>query len=143
MDNTYNLERFITAQETSYPIAFDEIKNSKKRTHWMWYIFPQVQGLGFSETTKKYSIQNISEAAAFLQHPLLGKRLLNISAAALQLQSNNATAIFGSPDDMKLQSCMTLFASLPDTNPVFQSVLNKFFGGKMDSRTLAILKENS
>jgi uncharacterized protein (DUF1810 family) len=133
------LKRFIEAQETDYETALAEVKNGRKQSHWMWYIFPQIQGLGFSDTSKFYGLKNIAEANAFLNHPVLGTRLIGICNALLGLESNNATQILGSPDDMKLKSSMTLFASLPETNPVFQSVLNKYFNGTKDIKTLQII----
>lgn len=135
---TDNFKRFIAAQEASYPIALAEIKNGKKRSHWMWYIFPQIQGLGFSETSRFYAIKDIQEAEAFLQHPVLGSRLIEICNALLEVNGNDAHTIFGSPDDMKLKSSMTLFASV-HADPVFDLVLEKFFGGKKDDRTLQII----
>ena len=140
MPQDNNLQRFIEAQKREYTIALSEIKNGKKRSHWMWYIFPQIQGLGFSETSRYYAIQNKEEAAAYLQHPVLGSRLIQICNELLSLQSNNAGNIFGSPDDVKLKSSMTLFASLPNTDPVFQAVLDKFFNGTKDNQTLRILE---
>jgi len=136
-----DLERFITAQERDYDNALAEIKNGRKRSHWMWYIFPQIQGLGFSEMAKRYGIKSIDEAEAYMQHPVLGQRLIEICTALLQLKSNDAHAIFGPPDDLKLKSSMTLFASLPDAYPVFQSVLDKFFKGEHDSQTLHLIGE--
>jgi uncharacterized protein (DUF1810 family) len=136
-----DLERFINAQERDYDNALAEIKNGRKRSHWIWYIFPQIQGLGFSEMSKPYAIKSLDEAEAYMQHPVLGQRLIEICTALLQLKSNDAHAIFGSPDDMKLRSSMTLFASLPDAYPVFQSVLEKFFDGKGDSQTLHLIGE--
>src|SRR5579875_938294 len=127
MPKETSLKRFIDAQQTDYQTALAEIKNGRKRSHWMWYIFPQVQGLGFSETSRFYAIKDVAEAEEFLKHPVLGDRLISISEELLQLNTNNASQIFGSPDDLKLKSCMTLFASLPGTNPVFQAVLEKFF----------------
>ncbi len=141
MNDNHNLKRFVDAQERDYETALSEIKNGRKRTHWMWYIFPQIQGLGFSETSRYYAIKNKEEAAAFLQHPVIGKRLLNICEALLSLQHNNAHIIFGSPDNLKLQSCLTLFSSLPDANPVFEALLQKFFNGKKDENTLRILRQ--
>lgn len=141
MPQENNLKRFIDAQQTSYKTAFTEIKNGRKRSHWMWFIFPQIQGLGFSETSRFYGIKDIEEAEEYLKHPILGNRLVEISNALLGLQLNNANQIFGSPDDMKLKSCMTLFAALPDTNPVFQLVLKKFFDGTKDNKTLQILEK--
>jgi uncharacterized protein (DUF1810 family) len=107
----------------------------------MWYIFPQIQGLGFSETSRFYAINNIEEAEQFVRHPLLGKRLVDISDELLHLDENDARKIFGTPDDMKLKSSMTLFSSIPGTSPVFEKVLKKFFDGKGDESTLAILAE--
>src|SRR5215203_1107811 len=124
MTSKYNLERFIDAQEASYEIALSEIKSGIKKSHWMWYIFPQVQGLGFSETSKFYAIKDIGEARAFLEHPVLGERLIRICNELLHLKSGNAHNIFGSPDDLRLQSSMTLFSAL-NINPVFQKVLEK------------------
>ena len=141
MSSGYNLERFIDAQEASYEIALSEIKTGRKKSHWMWYIFPQIQGLGFSETSKFYAIKDIDEARAFVEHPVLGERLISICNALLQLETNNAHKIFGSPDDLKLQSSMTLFSSL-NINPVFQKVLEKFFNGIKDDKTLQIIGSN-
>ena len=139
MPKEINLQRFITAQESSYQTALSEIKNGRKRSHWMWYIFPQIQGLGFSETSRFYSIKDMPEATAFLVHPVLGSRLIEICNQLLQLQSNDASKIFGSPDDIKLKSSMTLFSSLPDAHPAFQAVLEKFFNGARDDKTLQII----
>jgi uncharacterized protein (DUF1810 family) len=136
-----NLNRFIDAQKTDYAIALSEIKNGRKRSHWMWYIFPQIHGLGFSETSIFYSIKNVAEAEAFLHHPVLGPRLIEICNELLALETNNAHQIFGSPDDVKLKSSMTLFALLTGTSPVFQLVLDKFFHGMKDTKTMEILSE--
>ena len=138
MSSEYNLERFIDAQEASYEIALSEIKSGRKKSHWMWYVFPQIQGLGFSETSKFYAIKDIGEAKAFLEHPILGERLVRICNALLHLESDNAHNIFGSPDDLKLRSSMTLFSSL-NINPVFQKLLEKFFNGIKDDKTLQII----
>jgi uncharacterized protein (DUF1810 family) len=135
-----SLKRFIDAQEASYSNALSEIKNGRKRSHWMWYIFPQVKGLGFSETSRYYAIDNVDEATAFINHPILGRRLIDICRELLKLETDNANEIFGNPDDLKLKSSMTLFASLPGTDPVFQSVLDKFFQGVKDQRTLEIIE---
>lgn len=139
MNKENDLGRFLDAQQSDYQTALSEIKNGRKRSHWMWYIFPQIQGLGFSETSKFYAIKNVSEAEEYLSHPVLGSRLIEISNAALALQSDNANSIFGSPDDLKLKSSMTLFAKLNQTNPVFQKVLDKFFGGSKDQQTLQLI----
>lgn len=139
MQNEYNLERFIAAQKGCYERALTEICNGRKHSHWMWYIFPQIAGLGFSETSRYYAIKNLDEANAYLRHPVLGPRLVEISAALLQPGGNNAAEIFGSPDDMKLRSSMTLFAVIEGTDPVFNQVLDKFFKGMKDDRTLQLL----
>ena len=135
-----NLNRFIEAQAQRYQAALSEISNGRKKTHWMWYIFPQVKGLGFSQTSRYYAIEDMNEAAEFLKHPVLGVRLINISKELLKLESNNATSIFGSPDDLKLKSSMTLFSCVPGSDPVFQLVLDKFFDGAKDENTLRIIK---
>ena len=141
MYNDNTLQRFITAQQGSYETALSEIKKGMKRSHWIWYIFPQINGLGFSETSQYYAIKSKEEATAYLAHPVLGKRLIEICEALLQLPDNNAHNIFGSPDDLKLKSSMTLFASLPHTHPVFDAVLQKFFNGKKDEKTIRILEQ--
>ena len=105
----------------------------------MWYIFPQIAGLGFTETSRFYAIKSIDEAQAYLDHPVLGGRLIAICTELLTLPGNNATQIFGTPDDLKLRSCVTLFAAMPNTNPVFQQVLDKFFKGEKDQSTLQLL----
>jgi uncharacterized protein (DUF1810 family) len=134
-----SLQRFIDAQERDYPIALSEIKKGRKRSHWMWYIFPQVKGLGFSETSKRYAIKNLQEAEVYLAHRVLRKRLIQISKELLKLKTDDANQVFGSPDDLKLKSSMTLFASVPNSDPVFESVLEKFFNGQKDERTLEII----
>ena len=133
------LSRFTEAQQTDFETALAETKNGRKQGHWMWYTFPQIQGLGFSQTSMFYAIEDEAEAIAYLNHPVLGERLITISKELLKLPVNNANAIFGSPDDLKLRSCMTLFAALPGTDPVFEAVLEKFFGGIGDKMTLKIL----
>ncbi len=134
-----DLQRFINAQEGDFEDAFREIKNGRKQSHWMWYIFPQIAGLGFSSTSRFYAIKDINEAENYLAHPTLGKRLVEISEVLLTLEGKSANQIFGSPDDMKLKSSMTLFGALEDTNPVFQKVLDKYFDGDRDRRTLELI----
>ncbi len=141
MTDDNQLKRFIDAQETMYPLALSEVINGKKQSHWMWFIFPQVAGLGFSETSRFYAIKDIHEAATFLRHPVLGSRLVNICRELIKLGSNNASIIFGSPDDMKLKSSMTLFSSVEIADPVFNAVLEKFFGGIKDNKTLVIIQK--
>ena len=137
-----DLERFVKAQEESYEIALSEIKQGRKRSHWMWYIFPQIKGLGHSSTAQYYAIQSRAEAEAYLNHPILAKRLLEISGELLNIESNDASAVFGYPDDLKLKSSMTLF-SLISRKTVFKRVLDKFFNGEIDERTVELLKGES
>jgi uncharacterized protein (DUF1810 family) len=139
MSKEKDLTRFITAQTTDYEVALAEIKKGRKTSHWMWYIFPQIEGLGLSDTSRFYSIKDPEEAAEFLKHPVLGKRLVAISKELLKLKSNNARMIFGVPDDMKLRSSMSLFASIPGADSVFQSVLDKFFDGETDAKTMQLI----
>ena len=135
------LERFKQAQEREYDTALSEIKNGKKRSHWMWYIFPQIAGLGSTEISQHYAIKNISEATDYLIDETLGVRLTNICKALLELDTNDALTVFGSPDNLKLKSSMTLFDAVPATFPVFGQVLDKFYHGERDRRTLDILKQ--
>jgi uncharacterized protein (DUF1810 family) len=139
MTDTNELIRFLEAQNQVYLKALSEIKNGKKNTHWMWYIFPQIKGLGSSETAHYYGIKDLNEAAAYLQHPILGKHLVEISEELLNLNGKTATQLFGTPDDMKLRSCVTLFANVKNANPVFQKVLEKYFNGTPDELTLQLL----
>jgi uncharacterized protein (DUF1810 family) len=136
------LKRFMEAQQRDYETALAEIKNGRKSSHWMWYIFPQIRGLGFSSVSRHYGISGLKEAEAFLRHPMLGPRLTAICQALLDLAGSNATQIFGSPDDLKLCSSMTLFAAVKDSDPVFQQVLDRFFRGKPDPQTLTILNRS-
>lgn len=143
MATAYNLERFVEAQANTYETALREIRSGKKRSHWMWFIFPQMKGLGNSEFARFYAISSRNEAEAYLQHPLLGARLHEICLALLGLPEADALAIFGSPDNMKLHSCMTLFASVPGVDlGNFKKVIDKFFEGKMDGKTLRLLDDD-
>ena len=135
----YDLRRFVDAQEHVYERALSEIKSGRKRSHWMWFIFPQVEGLGTSSTSRQYAIRSVAEAEAYLAHPLLGPRLLESAEAALAIQTSSALELFGSPDDMKLRSCATLFASVSSQESVFRQLINKYFDGKPDERTLQLL----
>jgi len=139
MAGTPDLKRFLDAQQRDYELAFAEVRAGRKRSHWMWYIFPQVKGLGFSSTSKYYGINGLKEADAYLRHPVLGQRLINVCLALLDLNVNDANLVFGGPDDLKLKSSMTLFAAVPGSNIVFQQVLDKFFQGKADPHTLTLL----
>jgi len=136
-----DLKRFLEAQENDYETALAEIGRGKKQSHWMWYIFPQIAGLGFSSTSKFYAIKDRGEAEDYLAHPVLGKRLVEISNALLGVEGKTANQIFGSPDDVKLKSSMTLFDALDDTNPVFRKVLDKYFNGAKDGRTLEMIED--
>lgn len=139
-----DLSRFIKAQEGSYEQALSEIKSGRKRSHWMWYIFPQYKGLGYSETSKYYSIKDLDEAKRYLSHPILGERLRSISKELLALNENNANRVFGSPDDLKLKSSMTLFAAI-ELSPenIFKKVLEKFFNGQADDNTLNLINKKT
>jgi uncharacterized protein (DUF1810 family) len=138
-DDPYDLNRFLEAQEDDYEQALLEIKNGQKRTHWMWYIFPQVDGLAFSSTSKRYAIKSIMEARAYLAHPVLGSRLLECAEAVVHLEGRSATDIFGSPDDMKLRSCATLFACASPPASVFERLLEKYYPSGRDEQTLRLL----
>ncbi|HBM15688.1 MAG TPA: hypothetical protein DD381_05000 [Lentisphaeria bacterium] len=139
-----NLNRFVESQKKVYEIALSEIRSGKKRTHWMWYIFPQFKGLGYSETSKIYAIKSLDEAKAYLNHPLLGTRLKEISNELLKLEHVSAYKIFGSPDDLKLRSSMTLFAAIDETSEnIFKKVIDKYFKGYTDEQTLRLININS
>jgi len=133
------LPRFLEAQNQNYLKALAEIRSGEKASHWMWYVFPQLKGLGKSDMAAFYGIENLQEAEDYLAHPVLGKHLVEISQALLHIEGKSANAILGSPDDLKLQSSMTLFGAASDSNPVFQEVLDRYFGGQPDSRTLSML----
>ena len=135
----YDLERFYEAQEYDYETALSEIRNGRKESHWMWYIFPQVSGLGRSTMAEYYAIRSREEAKAYIEDPVLGKRLIEISQALLQVDSDDSEEVMGWPDNLKLRSCMTLFAEVAPEQPVFRSVLEKFYDGEMDGKTLDIL----
>ena len=136
------LERVVQAQADSYARALREIKSGRKTSHWMWYIFPQLSGLGHSQTARYYAIRDRAEAEAYLAHPVLGKRLLEISSELLKLESSDATAVMGWPDDLKLKSSMTLF-SLVSREPVFRQVLEKYFRGEEDAYTVQAISRQA
>lgn len=133
------LQRFLVAQETAYPIALAEVRNGRKESHWMWYIFPQLRGLGRSSTAWYFGLENLAEARAYLAHPILGGRLREISGELLKLSGTNAEAIFGWIDAVKLRSCMTLFTLADEEEKVFRQVLDRFFDGVLDSQTIRLL----
>ncbi|PWB23616.1 DUF1810 domain-containing protein [Flavobacterium sp. HTF] len=136
-----DLTRFLEAQNKLYLTALTELKKGKKETHWMWFIFPQIKGLGRSEMSKLYAIENLQQSEEFLAHPVLGKHLIEVSKVLLEFKMKSAESILGDLDALKLQSCMTLFSLTNNTNPVFQEVLDAFFSGKFDTLTLSIINE--
>ena len=135
----FDLNRFVQAQEHDYARALVEIRNGRKRSHWMWYIFPQFEGLGHSSMSKRYSIKSRAEAEAYLRHPILGPRLMECCEAAVQVEGRSAHEIFGSPDDLKLKSCVTLFGQISPRGSVFEQVLDKYFQGARDDSTLRLM----
>lgn len=138
-DDPYDLARFVRAQEDIYEDAFSEIEDGRKRSHWMWYVFPQFDGLGASSTSRRYSIKSIQEAKAFLNHAILGPRLVECCEALTRVERRSAHEIFGSPDELKLKSCATLFAHVSPSTPVFDRLLVKYFEGERDAATLRLL----
>jgi uncharacterized protein (DUF1810 family) len=137
-----DLLRFLDAQNKLYLTALSEIKKGKKETHWMWFIFPQIKGLGTSDTANFYAINDLKEAAEFLDHPILGKHLIEISELFLTFKRKSADGILGDLDARKLRSSMTLFSLVENTNPVFQEVLEAFFSGESDPLTLYIINSS-
>lgn len=135
----YSLRRFVQAQEDDYEQALSEIRSGRKRSHWMWYIFPQYDGLGSSATSKRYAIRSLAEAEAYMRHPVLGPRLTECAEAALAVEGQSASEVFGVPDDMKLWSCATLFASVSPSGSVFERLLDKYFRGERDEKTVHLL----
>ena len=133
------LDRFLDAQRGDYAAALAEVRRGRKTSHWMWYIFPQIAGLGQSSTARYYSIRDLEEAREYYAHPVLGQRLREISGALLALRGIDPVAVFGGIDSMKLKSSMTLFAAAAPDDPVFQQVLDKYYGGEQDALTLRIL----
>jgi len=138
-DDPFDLSRFLSAQDQVYEDVLAELKSGQKRTHWMWFVFPQIDGLGFSATTQYYAIKSLEEARQYLAHPVLGKRLRECAEAVLAVQGRNISEIFGYPDDLKLKSCLTLFAAITDQQDVFVKVLDQYYRGERDARTVQIL----
>ncbi|WP_294958284.1 DUF1810 domain-containing protein [uncultured Flavobacterium sp.] len=137
------IERYLSAQENVYEQALDEIKKGKKQSHWMWFIFPQLRGLGFTEYNIYYGIENLKEASEYLNHPILGKRLMEITQAMLQIKNKTALEILGRADERKLKSCMTLFSLLPQAPEYFVKVLEKYYDGEKDEKTLQVIKDSA
>jgi uncharacterized protein (DUF1810 family) len=137
----HDLNRFLDAQETTYEAALSEISRGEKRSHWMWFIFPQFEGLGSSGTSRLYAIRSVPEAEAYLAHPILGRRLVECAEAVLGIEGRSAYEIFGSPDDMKLRSSATLFASVSPDGSVFHQIIDKYFRGTPDDSTLRLMSK--
>jgi len=138
-NDPFDLGRFLVAQKPVYDRVLSEIRSGHKRTHWMWFIFPQLDGLGSSSTARHYAIKSINEAQAYLNHPVLGPRLRECAEAVLSVEGRSASAIFGYPDDLKLNSCATLFASVSSPGSVFDRILAKYYDGERDAKTLVLL----
>jgi uncharacterized protein (DUF1810 family) len=138
-DDPFDLGRFISAQESIFDQALAEIRAGSKESHWMWFIFPQIDGLGFSSTAKHYAIKSLEEARQYLSHPILGPRLRECTQAVLGVGGRSAHDIFGSPDDLKLKSSMTLFRSIEGQDSLFGQVLDKYYQGRRDTRTQDIV----
>jgi uncharacterized protein (DUF1810 family) len=135
----HDLARFVQAQSRNYHQALSEISAGRKRSHWMWYVFPQYEGLGRSPTAQRYAIRSLAEAEAYLRHPILGARLVECAEALLALEAGSAHDIFGSPDDVKLRSSATLFSRVAPVGSPFHLVLERFFDGEPDRRTLELI----
>lgn len=138
-NDPFNLSRFVSAQEHIFGTALSELRRGRKQSHWMWFVFPQIDGLGSSPTAIKYAIKSLDEARAYLSHPMLGPRLLDCCRALLSVGGRSASDIMGYPDDLKLRSSMTLFSLVADSQPEFREVLDKHFGGHQDPRTIELL----
>lgn len=136
----YGLDRFVQAQESDYERALGEIRSGRKRSHWMWYIFPQYAGLGSSAISQRYAIKERAEAEAYLRHPVLGARLIECAEAVLCIKDRPASQVLGPPDDLKLWSSATLFAEVSPRGSVFERLLDQYFEGRRDNRTLQLLR---
>jgi uncharacterized protein (DUF1810 family) len=141
MSKPYELERFVQAQQPVYAQVVEELRSGRKQSHWMWFIFPQIKGLGRSEMAKHYAISSKDEAAAYLDHPVLGPRLEQCAQLVLAIQGKSLNEIFGDPDDMKFHSSMTLFAGVAGSASLFQACLNKYCGSQPDLITVSKLSE--
>jgi uncharacterized protein (DUF1810 family) len=140
MTDPFDLHRFVTAQAMNYSDALAELRSGRKLSHWMWYVFPQYAGLGHSPMSERYAIRSEEEARAYLAHPILGKRLVECAEAMLSIENRSALEILGSPDDLKLRSCATLFAHVSPPGSVFQRILDHYYSSEPDSATLDRLK---
>ena len=140
MADAFDLDRFVSAQAPVIEQVKRELRAGEKRSHWMWFVFPQLDGLGSSPTARRYALASLGEAAAFLRHPVLGPRLLECTGlVGAAPGGRTAHAVFGSPDDLKFRSCMTLFARADPAEPLFRAALDRYFGGEEDPRTVALL----
>lgn len=142
-DDPFDLARFLEAQELIYGTALSELKNGRKLSHWMWFVFPQIDGLGSSPTAKRYAIKSAAEATAYLNHPVLGARLTESTKTLLNLKGLSASDIFGYPDDLKFCSSMTLFEQVTSRDSLFSRALDQYCGGERDEKTLAIIGTGS
>jgi len=140
VSDPHDLHRFVQAQASDYERVLAEIKSGRKQSHWMWYVFPQLDGLAFSSTSKIYAIKSLAEAEAYLRHPVLGPRLIECTEAVLGVEGRSAGEIFGYTDEMKLRSCATLFACVSPAGSVFDRLLTKYFRGERDDKTLRLLE---
>jgi uncharacterized protein (DUF1810 family) len=140
-EDPFDLARFVEAQEGVYHRALDELRRGRKASHWMWFVFPQLAGLGGSAIAVRYAIASLDEARAYLAHPLLGPRLVACVETLMGLSGPSAEAIFGFPDVLKLRSCLTLFAEAAPDDPRFQEALGRYYSGDADERTLSLLEE--
>jgi uncharacterized protein (DUF1810 family) len=140
LDDFYNLQRFVAAQQPVYGNVLAELRAGRKQSHWMWFIFPQIRGLGHSDMARKFAISSLEETDAYLRHPILGPRLRECSGLVMATEGRTINEIFGHPDDMKFHSSMTLFSQTTEENEIFKQCLHKYFAGKMDSQTLAQLR---
>lgn len=138
-DDPFDLQRFVEAQAPVYERVRAELRNGRKHSHWMWYVFPQIAGLGHSAMAQRYAISSLDEAKAYLAHPVLGQRLRECTRLMVQVDGKSAYEILGSPDDMKFRSCMTLFARAAPQDEIFGAALDKYFDGGVDASTLAKL----
>lgn len=139
-DDPFDLNRFMRAQESTYYGVLEELRNGQKQTHWIWYIFPQIDGLGHSPASRYYAIKSIEEARRYLEHPVLGTRLVECSEIVLGIEGRSISGILGYPDDLKLKSSMTLFECAADRPSIFGLILDKYFNGERDENTLSLLK---
>jgi uncharacterized protein (DUF1810 family) len=141
VDDAFSLQRFVDAQDarSTYDAAVRELRGGRKETHWMWFVFPQISGLGHSATAQHFAISGLDEARAYLAHPVLGPRLIEAAGVVAELPGTDPVAVFGHVDAMKLRSSMTLFALADPDEPVFRAVLDRYFGGQQDATTLAFV----